>query len=184
MWAAYYHYHTTNDTLMIIMDPWAYPTRVIKTNEVISLYKDERLIGINILNFSNTIKMKTNGRIIYLPPVVLKVINDKLENAGLFPLIEENESGFIVARVMSINGNEVTLNIGKDDIIIKTNCNVNLDTKVVIAKENTILFNLDIVKKEEKFRILNGYELGIEQDDIISVDSLLNEGDDYFINIK
>ena len=83
MWAAYYHYHTTQDTLMIIIDPNSYPSKVEKKDEVVALYDNERLIGINLLNFSNTIKMKTNGRIIYLPPLVLKVINDKLQNAGL-----------------------------------------------------------------------------------------------------
>lgn len=184
MWAAYYHYHTTHDTLMIVMEPWSYPTKIIKKDEVVSLYKDDILIGINILNFSNTIKMKTNGRIIYLPPVVLKVINDKLENAGLPSLIEEKASGFIVARVTSINGNIVTLNIGDTDISVKTNYDIDLGAKVVIAKKNTILFNLDKVGEEEQFRILNGTELGFEYENVVIVESSLNEGEDYFINNK
>lgn len=184
MWAAFYHYHTTNDTLMVVMDPWTNPNKIVKKDEVVSLYRDEHLIGINILNFSNTIKMKTNGRVIYFPPVVVKVINDKLENAGLNPLIEEKESSFIVARVKSIIGNEVTLDIGNEDIKVQTNREVALDSKVVIAKENTILFNLDVVSEIEQYRILNGMELGLEHDNIVVVDSLLKEGEDYFLNIK
>lgn len=180
MWAAYYHYHTTQDTLMIIIDPNSYPSKVEKKDEVVALYDNERLIGINLLNFSNTIKMKTNGRIIYLPPLVLKVINDKLQNAGLDTLSEDSTSGFVVAKVMKVLGDLVTLLIGDEIINVKTSRKVELESNVVIAKKGMILLNLDVVN--EDYRILNGEELGYEYLDLVTLDSSINAGEDYFKN--
>ena len=182
MWAAYYHYHTTQDTLMIVIDPSSYPTKIIKKDEVVALYDNETLIGINILKFSNTIKMKTNGRVLYLPPLVMKIINDKLNNASLDSLESLPNNEFMVARVMKVLGNSITLLIDNEVINMVTDRAVRLESKVVLAKKGTILFNLDIVKEE--YRILNGFELGYDYNEVVEVEDDINVGEDYFKNQK
>lgn len=180
MWAAYYHYHTTQDTLMIVIDPHLYPSKVVKHDEVIALYDNDQLIGINILDFSNTIKMKTKGRIMYLPPLVLKVINDKLHNAGLEELHEDSTSGFIVGQVKEVLGDLVTISLGEEVVTIKTNRKVSIDSKVVLARKGIILFNLD--KVNEDYRLLIGEELGLEGNKVVVLEDDYRLGDDYFKN--
>lgn len=101
-YAIYYNYKTIGDVLMIVFNSNAKPDRVVKKNDVVALYKDDTLIGINILNFSDVMKLKVDGFIPLINKKMLEVVNDLLVNASLSPLEEEKESGFRVAIIKDL----------------------------------------------------------------------------------
>lgn len=101
-YAIYYNYKTIGDVLMIVFNSNAKPDRVVKKNDVVALYKDDTLIGINILNFSDVMKLKVDGFIPLINKKMLEVVNDLLVNASLSPLEEEKESGFRVALIKDL----------------------------------------------------------------------------------
>ena len=99
-YAIYYNYKTIGDDLIIVFDSNAHPDQVKQNGDVVALYKDDKLVGINILNFSEIMKLKVDGFIPVINEKILNVINNTLINAGFEPLEKQNESGFRVANIV------------------------------------------------------------------------------------
>ena len=53
MYKLFYNLKVSGDVLYIIFDQESKPDKVVTNNDVTSLYKDGKLIGINIFNISN-----------------------------------------------------------------------------------------------------------------------------------
>jgi EMAP domain len=100
-YAIYYNYKTIGDVLLIIFDSNLKPDKVIKEEDVVSLYRENNLIGINIFNISEIIKIKADGLIPVLNEKMLLVINDILKNHNLPILDYQKESGFKVAKILT-----------------------------------------------------------------------------------
>lgn len=101
-YALYYDYETVGDVLLVVIEPTITPNRTIKKGDVVSLYKNDQLIGINIFNISKIIKIKAKGLIPLINEDILSVINHVLENAGVERLPLNKESGFRVAKIVEI----------------------------------------------------------------------------------
>ena len=101
-YALYYNYEKLGDVLLIVMESNTIPNEVKTIKDVVALYKDDRLIGINIFNISKIIKIKANGYIPLINEDILKIINNILVNSGLEALPYQNESGFRVAKILEI----------------------------------------------------------------------------------
>lgn len=85
----YYNRKSCGDVLFIIYDDNAFPDDIRKTDNVVSLYKDNKLIGINIFDFSKISRIFHEGEIIDPNPEFIKLINHILINAHLEPIKEE-----------------------------------------------------------------------------------------------
>lgn len=85
----YYNRKSCGDVLFIIYDDNAFPDDIRKTDNVVSLYKDNKLIGINIFDFSKISRIFYEGEIIDPNPEFIKLINHILINAHLEPIKEE-----------------------------------------------------------------------------------------------
>ncbi len=101
-YAMYYNHQTLGDILFIVIEGTIIPNQEVKNGDVVALYKDETLVGINIFNISKIIKIKAKGYIPLLNDSVLKVINNILINAGLEALPKLDNSGFIVSKIIEI----------------------------------------------------------------------------------
>lgn len=101
-YGVFYNYKTIGDVLLIIFDQRENPDEVIKQDDVVVIKKNKKIIGINIFNISKIMKIKANGFISLLDDKVLDVINHILENHNLPILEKQKNSGFVVAKITSI----------------------------------------------------------------------------------
>lgn len=99
-YAVYYNYKTIGDILLIVFKPSIKPDKIIKNGDVTALYKDDELVGINIFDIGEIMKIHANGLIPILTKEMLKVINNILKNSGLDELEWQNESGFKIAKIV------------------------------------------------------------------------------------
>lgn len=148
-YAIFYNYHTIGDVLLIISDLGTKPNRVIKNGDVTSLYLDDKLIGINIFNISNVLKIKSNGLIVLPLKEMIDVINNILINANVETLEYKKESGFKVGKVLTCEEHPdsdhmhvLTVNIGSEVLDIVCGApNVKEGQKVVVATLGTTMFD-------------------------------------------
>lgn len=101
-YALYYDYESIGDVLLIVFDSNTIPNVIIRDNDVVSLYKDDKLIGINIFNISKIMKIKAKGYIPLVSDRVLEVINTILKNSNVAELPAQKDSGFRVAKIVDI----------------------------------------------------------------------------------
>ena len=148
-YAIFYNYHTIGDVLLIISDLETKPNRVIKNGDVTSLYLDDKLIGINIFNISNVLKIKSNGLIVLPLKEMIDVINNILINANVETLEYKKESGFKVGKVLTCEEHPdsdhmhvLTVDIGSEVLDIVCGApNVKEGQKVVVATLGTTMFD-------------------------------------------
>lgn len=101
-YALYYDYETIGDVLLIDIKPNIVPSKVVRSGNVVSLYKNDEIIGINIFDISKIIKIKAKGLIPLIDKKILDVINHILKNASINELPYNEESGFRVAKILSL----------------------------------------------------------------------------------
>lgn len=101
-YALYYDYESIGDVLLIVFDSNTIPNVIKRDNDVVSLYKDDKLIGINIFNISKIMKIKAKGYIPLVSDRVLEVINTILKNSNVPELPDQKDSGFKVAKIVDI----------------------------------------------------------------------------------
>lgn len=101
-YALYYDYESIGDVLLIVFDSNTIPDVIKRDNDVVSLYKDDKLIGINIFNISKIMKIKAKGYIPLVSDRVLEVINTILKNSNVAELPAQKDSGFRVAKIVDI----------------------------------------------------------------------------------
>lgn len=148
-YAIFYNYHTIGDVLLIISDLETKPNRVVKNGDVTSLYLDDKLIGINIFNISNVLKIKSNGLIVLPLKEMIDVINNILINANVETLEYKKESGFKVGKVLTCEEHPdsdhmhvLTVDIGSEVLDIVCGApNVKGGQKVVVATLGTTMFD-------------------------------------------
>ena len=114
-----------------------------------SLYLDDKLIGINIFNISNVLKIKSNGLIVLPLKEMIDVINNILINANVETLEYKKESGFKVGKVLTCEEHPdsdhmhvLTVDIGSEVLDIVCGApNVKEGQKVVVATLGTTMFD-------------------------------------------
>ncbi len=184
-YSLYYSYPTLGDVLIVIFDNERKPTSHERKGNVEVIYNKEDIIGYNIFDIQNIIKIKSQG-LIYLPsPTLVEVINSILINAKLEPLAIKEESGYVIAQIDEIKDLEddqklIYLNIGKE-VVQATIKNKELKPKqkVVVAKANTRLNNGALVKEAH---ICTEKELSIsELEEVLIIEDDEEVGNDFFM---
>ena len=149
-YAIYYNYKTIGDDLIIVFDSNAHPDDIKKKGDAVALYKDGKIVGINILNFSEIMKLKVDGFIPVINEKMLKIINDTLVNAGFDPLEEQKESGFRIAEIIECEEHPesehlhvLKVNVGNDELleIVCGAFNARVGLKCVCALPYTFMPN-------------------------------------------
>lgn len=149
-YAIYYNYKTIGDDLLIVFDSGAHPDDIKKNGDVVALYKDGKIVGINILNFSEIMKLKVDGFIPVINEKMLKIINDTLTNAGFEPLEAQKESGFRIAKIVECEEHPesehlhiLKVDVGNDELldIVCGAFNARVGLKCVCALPYTFMPN-------------------------------------------
>lgn len=152
----YYNYKSLGDVLLIVIDENKIPTSYIKDNDIVLIYQDKDLIGINYFNISSICKIKGIGQIYSLPSLLLKIINDKLTKYQV--AIEENTI-FLVGKIIEKELGKVKIDLNNEIIILDDNnydinklCVIKVDSKInkiCSFKDLKISSSDDIVYLEE-----------------------------------
>ncbi|MFA6755069.1 MAG: DUF4479 domain-containing protein [Bacilli bacterium] len=195
----YYNYKTVGDVLMISYLPNEIPNKVISSNNVTSLYKDNDLVGINIFDISKVMKIKATGLITNLNINVLNVINSILKNNNVKELEEQKESGFKVGKILTLEEHPdsehlhiLTVDINSDkplDIVCGA-YNAKVGLKVVVATLYTFMPNgqqilpSKLLGVDSNGMLCSGRELNLEgyegKRGLLELDDSYNIGDDFF----
>lgn len=153
MYRLFYDYHAIGDVLMIVFDNKKKTTRIEKKDNCVALYNGEELIGVNILNISQIVRIKASGMILQPALEFIDVIDHILVNAGLESLPKQTSSGFVVAQILEsipdVDGKHSTVKIDLDRRVIYARANfpiIPLNAMVVVALPGTILFDGETVE--------------------------------------
>ena len=151
-YSLYYSYKSKGDVLIIYFNSEKEPTESKNRGRVTVIYSNNEVIGYQIPNIKDIIKIRNEG-MIYLPnKEIIMVINSILANEGLEPLEEKEHSGYFVKEV---NGQ-----------------------KVVVAIPGTTLNDGTITKDEH---ICTYKDLGIsDEEEILLLDKDAEVGKDFF----
>ncbi len=128
----YYDYKKIGDVLIILFDATLESNHEEKNGNVVSLFCDDKLIGINIYEISKIIKIKAKGFIPLINEKILDVINTILLNANLEPLSFLNNSGYVVARINEVFDHPTN----KSMKVCKLNIGDTVELQVVSNLEN------------------------------------------------
>ena len=193
-YAIYYSYKEIGDVVIILFDNVKNVTSSIRKNRVSVIYHNDEIIGYNIFDIKDIIKIKSEGMIYFPSNVLVSIINSVLQNEKLETLEYKTSSGYLIAQVDEIKGidNEkslLSLSIGNDIFhsVVK-NCSLKNGDKVVIVQEGTFLNNGEMFKETNyenikiNAHVCTGVELGITNiDGILSLDNDSVIGDDFFL---
>lgn len=148
-YALFYDYHTIGDVLLIVKDLETKPNKVIKNGDVTSLFKNDELIGINIFNISNVLKIKSKGLIVLPLKEMIDIINNILKNADVEELEYKEQSGFKIGKVLTCEEHPDSdhmhvLTVDIKDEVLDIVCgapNVAVGQKVVVATLGATMFD-------------------------------------------
>lgn len=193
-YAIYYSYKEIGDVVIILFDNAKNATSSIRKNRVSVIYHNDEIIGYNIFDIKDIIKIKSEGMIYFPSNVLVSIINSVLQNEKLETLEYKTSSGYLIAQVGDIKpiDNEkflLSLFINNDIFhsVVK-NCSLKTGEKVVIVQEGTFLNNGEMFKETNyenikiNAHVCTGVELGITNiDGILSLDNDSVIGDDFFL---
>lgn len=194
-YAIYYSFRNIGDVLLIVFDKNKEVTSYEKKNNVVVIYHNEEVIGYNIFDVKEIIKIKNEGMIFFPSPALIDVINTMLKNAKVEPLEYKEESGYVTAEVLDVipldeHKTYVMASLETDSVnLIARDAKVEVGDKVVIAKVGTYLNSGDVVKEGNMDgTLLNGHlctngELGINEDkeQVLVLDKDVEVGKDFFL---
>lgn len=149
MYRLYYHFKTNGDTLFLVKEPESYPDKVEEHGDVIALYKEGRLVGVNFLHIGKTMKIHAEGMIVTPENVVIDVLNALLTGAGLEPLPYCEDSYYVVGKVLKKEEHPIderlsilTVDIGNKTVSTITRySNVGEGDHIVLAKDGCLRFD-------------------------------------------
>jgi len=197
MYRIFYNYHMIGDVLMIVFDSQKKANKHEKRDNLMLIYHDDELIGINLFDISEIVRIKARGMIVNPAQEFIDVINHILLNHDLPPLSYQNESGFVVGQVIEvITGEEDNVTIAKVDIGSRViyadagNAKLKVNSFMVIALAGTILANgqrVEVEKHDHTFfegKLCLKSELNLlgenEEDGYFFIDEFIEIGQDFF----
>ena len=149
MSAFFYQHETGGDVLFLVIEPAIYPDKTVKKGDVVALYAQEKLVGVNFLNWSEKVKTKVSGLIVAPNDAFIDVVNAELANAGLPKVDYVRSSGYKVGTVLSSEEHPlderariIEVSLGDKKVATVTRYqNATVGTKIVVVVDGTIKFN-------------------------------------------
>lgn len=194
----FYNYHLIGDVLLVDINNELTPNRSVSRNDVTIVYANDQIVGINIFNVSNVIKLKAEGRIILPPDFLIDFINDKCSEFGIEKIDYVKESGFKIGRILSVEEHpeSTKLHLLKVDIgteVLDIVCgayNVKENMKVVVATIGATMMDGTRIKKGELLgevsygMCCSPKELGLNIEypahHLLEIDEMVPLGQDFF----
>ncbi|MCI2068968.1 MAG: hypothetical protein LKJ88_05275 [Bacilli bacterium] len=171
----FFNYQVYKDTLFIVIDNEAIPDQIVHKGDIVGLYKEKKLIGVNIFNSNNYLKLRLSGLIHNPNEPLINLINTLIKQA-----LEEDvllvSSPVILGQLISLTpsllvevsaGEKVKAGILEEDSSLKEG------DYVLLSLKGSRLDNGELssayLKADEKYLIVGSeigdigdYELGSE----------------------
>lgn len=193
-YSLHYSYKNIGDVLIVVISSELECTRSERKGQIEVIYNGDKIIGYNIFNISEIIKIKNNGPIFLPDPTAMQILNNMLKNAGVEELAINETSGYYVGKVLDvIELNEekkfVMVDIAHDMVnTIVKNATIEVGEKVVVATVGTRLGDGSTVKMGNMDgTLLNGHicselELSVSNNEkILKLDENEEIGKDFFV---
>lgn len=178
-YALYYSYKGIGDVVIVMFDNKK-ATRSESKGRVTVIYHDDEIIGYNIFDIKEIIKIKNEGMIYFPSPALIEVLNSILINAGVEPLEILANSGYFTAKVLQIDENSIKLSLGDKELFALKKEGVKVDDKVVAAIKGTHLYNGSIVQDDAYICTYKELGINIEEDKVLILDEDIEIGKDFF----
>lgn len=193
-YALHYSYKNIGDVILVIFDNAKSATRSERKDKVTAIYHDDEIIGYNIFDVKEIVKIKNEGMIFLPSEGLISVINSILTNEGFESLELKENSGYFTAEVadaIELDDNKlfVTAFLGNECVngIIK-NASLQTGDKIVVATVGTYLSNGEVVKMGNmdgtllNAHICTNKDLGIKEDEdkVLLLDKDIEIGKDFF----
>lgn len=158
----YYNFYLIGDVLIVSTDSESLPTSSKTIDDTTVIYSGDKVVGINVFNWSQYGKIRSEGRIILPPKQMIDILNVKIAPFGIEKIDYVNETGFKVGEILDVDIHPSSdhLHILKVDIgreVLQIVCgavNVKVGMRVVVATIGTHMMN-DV-------KIKDGFLLGVE----------------------
>lgn len=188
-YSLHYSYKNIGDVLIVVIENELECTSSERKGQIEVLYNNDKVIGYNIFNISELIKIKNNGPIFLPDPTAINILNNLLKNSQVEELAILSSSGYYTGKVLDvIELSEdkkylmVDLSFDMVSTIVK-NADIETGDKVVVATvdarlgdgskvkygnmDGTLLnghicseLELSISDKEKIFKLNNNEEIG------------------------
>jgi tRNA-binding protein len=197
-YSLFYNYKLIGDILMVVFDNETIPTSKEVDGDVVKIYSGDKLIGVNIFNFSEVVKIKSHGLIPLPHNQLIDVINNIFKNHNLETLPYKTESGFKIGKILTVDEHPESthLHILKVDVgtevldIVCGAANVAENAIVVVATIGTTMFDGTVIKPGKLLgEVSNGMccserELNLTEDQtkrgLLLLDESYEIGSDFF----
>lgn len=136
----FYNHQAFKDTLILVADESSYPTTIEKYDDVVVLKNKENIVGINIFNSLNFIKIKANGLVHLLNEEFKKCIETIIKDYTGYD-VKLVENTFLLGRVEEVKKDLYLVDIGKDLPVLASSLvpNLKIGEYVEVAWKETRL---------------------------------------------
>jgi tRNA-binding protein len=194
----YYNFYLIGDVLLVSTDSINLPTSSKTIDDTTIIYSNDKVVGINIFNWSQYGKIKSEGRIILPPRQMIDIVNVKIAPFGIEPIDYVEETGFKVGEIIDVDIHPssdhlhiLKVDIGKEVLqIVCGASNVKVGMRIVVATVGTHMMNDVEIKDGMLLGVMSQgmccspRELGIEGNflphHLLEVDSSVPLGSDFF----
>ena len=191
-YALHYSYKEIGDVIICIFNNEKKPTKIEQKGRVTILYNNDEIIGYNIKDIKEIVKIKNEGMIFFPSKALIDVLNNILINSGVPPLEYKDNSGYFIAQVVTKEkvdeGEYLTLECGEKTYNCVTKSkSVDVGNKVVIAQIGTHLNNGEVIKESKiddkiiNTHVCTGVELGLlDENNVLILEEDAIVGKDFF----
>lgn len=198
MYRLFYDYPVSGDVLYVVMEPESYPDEVVKKGNSAYLYKEKKLIGLNLFDISKIVKIHASGLLVTPDDKLIDIVNSILSQTGGPRLDYCRESGYRVLAVSSLEEHPLDekkslVKLKAGDSLIDTVTgyqNIKVGDLVVAVLDGTIKFDGTLFKASNVRNIPQEAEIMSEKDLHLGEDNskayladpaVYSSGDDFFL---
>jgi len=138
-----YNHKGCGDVLIIMFDLAAPTSHHIRHGDISLLYDGPRLIGVNVFDIGQIVKIKHAGIILDPPVPLIDILNQKFDNEGIDVFLPPFVSGFVIGAVTDITNvgarRQATVTLGQTAVVVDIDEDIPPGRKVVIVLAETLL---------------------------------------------
>lgn len=107
----FYNHKAFRDVMILVADESEAPNRIKAYENIVILQKDDKLIGVNIFNSLEYVKIKANGLVHSVNKELAKLISTLIKDYTGYDVTVVNNT-FILGRVEEVDDKRVLIDIG------------------------------------------------------------------------
>lgn len=112
----FYNHKAFKDVLILVADESEAPNKISFFDDVVILQKDDKLVGVNIFNSLEYVKIKASGLVHSVNYELAKLISNLIKDHSGFDVVVINNT-FILGRVEEIRGEDIFIDIKESQAI-------------------------------------------------------------------